>query len=154
MTDENDGSVVEKSSGQNGFGRRWGIRLAALLAAFLLGFVPMWLSSRTLGRDLAETKRELRRSQMQSSLASSVIDSRRGEYEIARQEASRFFTDVRTELDGSSTDVLTALEKTQVTGLLAGRDDIITLLSRNDPAASDRLSDLYAAFRGTMTASQ
>jgi hypothetical protein len=27
------------------------------------------------------------------------------------------------------------------------RDEIITLLARNDPASADRLSDLYASYR-------
>jgi hypothetical protein len=31
--------------------------------------------------------------------------------------------------------------------LFAGRDEIITLLARSDPAVADRLSDLYASFR-------
>jgi hypothetical protein len=31
--------------------------------------------------------------------------------------------------------------------LFAGRDEVITLLARSDPAAADRLSDLFAAYR-------
>jgi hypothetical protein len=31
--------------------------------------------------------------------------------------------------------------------LFAGRDEIITLLARNDPASADRMSDLYVAYR-------
>jgi hypothetical protein len=31
--------------------------------------------------------------------------------------------------------------------LLAGRDEIITLLARSDPASADRLSELYVAYR-------
>ena len=34
--------------------------------------------------------------------------------------------------------------------LFAGRDEIITLLARSDPASADRLSDLYVAYRKVM----
>jgi len=32
-----------------------------------------------------------------------------------------------------------------------GRDEIITLLARSDPASADRLSDLYVSYRKNMT---
>jgi hypothetical protein len=31
--------------------------------------------------------------------------------------------------------------------LFSGRDELITLLARNDPASADRLSDLFVAYR-------
>jgi hypothetical protein len=31
--------------------------------------------------------------------------------------------------------------------LFAGRDELITLLARNDPAAADRMTDLFVAYR-------
>ena len=34
------------------------------------------------------------------------------------------------------------------------RDEIITLLARSDPAAADRLSDLYVSYRQAMTGAQ
>ena len=34
--------------------------------------------------------------------------------------------------------------------VFAGRDEIITLLARSDPASADRLSDLYVAYRKIM----
>jgi hypothetical protein len=31
--------------------------------------------------------------------------------------------------------------------LMAGRDELITLLARNDPSSADRLADLFVAYR-------
>ena len=87
---------------------------------------------------------------MQNDLASAVIDARRGDYEPARQAASRFFTTLSEE---SNKETSSALSQTQIEAsktLFTQRDEIITLLARNDPAAADRLSDLYVAFRKIM----
>ena len=147
MTLEREEPQVESRRRDTGSARRWGIWLALLAAAFLIGFVPMWLSSRELKEELRDARRELRRSQIQNSLGAAAVDARRGEYEPARQAASRFFTEVDSELDKPVDSVLTQQEKSQVAPALSGRDDIITLLSRNDPAATERLSDLHAAYR-------
>lgn len=147
MESESERAVETKSSmWQNEFVRRWAIRLAALLAAFLLGFIPMWLSSRTITANLEKATRDLRRSQLQNTLSSAVINARRAEYETARQNASSFFTEVRSEIDKEETNVFSTAEKARITGLLSTRDEIITLLSRNDPAAAERLSDLYIGY--------
>lgn len=147
MENESERAVETKASlWQNEFVRRWAFRLAALLAAFLLGFVPMWLSSRNITANLEQTTRDLRRSQLQNTLSSAVINARRAEYETARQNASSFFTEVRNEIDKADTNVFSTAEKARINGLLSPRDEVITLLSRNDPVAADRLSDLYTVY--------
>ena len=78
--------------------------------------------------------------------------ARRGEYETGRQNASSLFSELQSELNNSDSSILTATEKTQVPGILSGRDDTITLLSRSDPASADRLSDLYVAYRSVTAA--
>jgi hypothetical protein len=133
-------------------GRRWGLWLGLLAAAFLVGFVPMWLSSRTTTNELRETRRELRRSQIQNTLGSAVVDARRGEYEAARQAASRFFNEVDAELDNKNDSFLADQEKAQIGPALSSRDDIITLLSRSDPAATERLSELHVEYRKATSA--
>ena len=84
---------------------------------------------------------------MQSNLASAVIDARRGDYEPARQAASQFFTSLRAEIDKGETSNFTEAQRAGMQPLFAGRDEIITLLARSDPASADRLSDLYVAYR-------
>ncbi|MBA2526043.1 MAG: hypothetical protein H0V18_09710 [Pyrinomonadaceae bacterium] len=127
------------------------ISAAVLLIVFLIGFVPMWLKARGSAAELEIARRELSLARMQNSLASAVIDARRGEYEPARQAASNFFTSLRVEADKATDSPLTDSQKQNIQTLFAGRDEVITLLARSDPASADRLSDLYASYRKIMS---
>ncbi len=127
--------------------RRYAIYAVMLLVVFLLGLVPMWLKARSAASSLAETERQLVLCKMQSDLASAVIDARRGDYEPARQALSRFFTSLSAEKDGSN---YTEAQRNSLQPLFAGRDELITLLARNDPASADRLSDLFVTYRKIM----
>ncbi|CAN5501865.1 hypothetical protein BH20ACI3_BH20ACI3_00070 [soil metagenome] len=126
------------------------IYTAVLLIVFLIGFVPMWLKARGGAAELATAERELSLARLQNTLASAVIDARRGDYEPARQAASNFFTSLRVEADKATGSLLTDSQKQNIQPLFAGRDEVITLLARSDPASADRLSDLYAAYRKVM----
>ena len=130
--------------------RRFVIYAVVLLVVFLLGFVPMWLKARTATSTLVETQRQLFLARAQNDLASAVIDARRGEYEPARQAVSRFFTSLGEETDTSSSSNYTQAQKQAMQPLFAGRDELITLLARGDPASADRLSDLFTAYRKIM----
>jgi hypothetical protein len=127
--------------------RRVVIYGGVLLVVFLLGLVPMWLQARASAAKLADAERRLTLAGMQGNLASAAIDARRGDYEPARQAVSRFFTTLRAEIDEGDTSDLTQAQRAGVEPLFAGRDEIITLLARSDPASADRLSDLYVAYR-------
>ena len=123
---------------------------AVLLVIFLLGFVPMWLKARQCAGSLAEADHRLTLAGMQNNLASAVIDARRGDYEPARRAASQFFTSVRAEIDKGDASGLTQAQREGLEPLFAGRDEVITLLARSDPASADRLSDSYVAYRKAM----
>jgi hypothetical protein len=131
--------------------RRIVIYAGVLLVVFLLGFVPMWIKARGCASQLAESERQLTLARMQSNLASAVIDARRGDYEPARQTLSQFFTTLRAEVDKGAASGFTEAQRAGLQPLFAGRDDLITLLARGDPASADRLSDLYAAYRKVVT---
>ena len=118
------------------------IYAAVLLIVFLLGFIPMWLKARAATNNLADAEHKLALSRTQNDLASAVIDARRGDYEPARVALSRFFTSLNAET-GQYTDA----QRQSLQPLLAGRDELITLLARNDPSSADRLSDLFVAYR-------
>lgn len=118
-----------------------------LLVVFLLGLVPMWLQARASAGRLADAERQLILVRMQGNLASAAIDARRGDYEPARQAASQFFTSLRAEIDKGNTSAFTQVQRDGMQSLFGGRDEIITLLARSDPASADRLSDLYVAYR-------
>ena len=127
--------------------QRYIIYAGVLLVVFLLGFIPMWLKARTAASSLSETEHQLVLCKTQSDLASAVIDARRGDYEPARQAVSRFFTSLSAERDSSN---YTEAQRNSLQPLFAGRDELITLLARNDPASADRLSDLFVAYRKIM----
>jgi len=132
--------------------RRWvGLYIAAVFVVFLLGFIPMWLKARESNSRLAEAERQLTLFRMQDTLASAVIYARRGDYEPARQAASQFFTSLRAETDRGEASAFTAAQRKGAQPLFEGRDEIITLLARSDPASADRLSDLYVSYRKNMT---
>jgi hypothetical protein len=130
--------------------QRYIIYAAVLLVVFLLGLIPMWLKARTAANSLAETEHQLVLSKMQNDLASAVIDARRGDYEPARQAVSRFFTSLRAEMDKADSSNYTEAQRNSLQPLFAGRDELITLLARSDPASADRLSDLFLAYRKIM----
>jgi len=145
---------------------------ALVIVGFLIGFVPMWIASRrSSGRsarnlseatdksDLAQTQNALASSvaehqlglaTLQNTLASAVVDAHRGDYESARTATSSFFTSLRAETNKRDDSSLSQAQKEGVEPLLARRDDTIALLARNDPASTERLSDLYVAFREVM----
>ena len=127
--------------------RRFGVYAGVLLVVFLLGLVPMWIKSRGYASSLADAEQQLTLARIQNNLSSAVIDARRGDYEPARQAASQFFTDLRAEADKAGASALTQAQREGVQPLFTQRDDLITLLARSDPAAADRLSDLYANYR-------
>jgi len=127
------------------------IYAGVVLVVFLLGFVPMWLKARTATNTLMETEHQLFLARTQNDLALAVIDARRGDYEPARQAVSRFFTSLHDDIDKASGSSYTQAQRQALQPLFAGRDELITLLARSDPASADRLSDLFVAYRKAMT---
>ena len=135
---------------RTGLRQRIPIYAGVLILVFLLGFVPMWLKARGSATELEIARRELSLSRLQNTLSSAALDARRGDYEPARQAASSFFTSLSAETEKGSGSVLTDSQKQNIQPLFAGRDELITLLARSDPASADRLSDLYASYRKAM----
>ena len=145
--DEPRGSSSGKSIGQNKGVRRFIIYAAVLFVVFLAGLVPMWLKSRTHARERDAAQASLRISNLQNALASAAIDTRRGEYEPARQAASDFFTNLQIEIDRGRDSVFNEAQRNVLRSMFQTRDDTITLLARSDPSAADRLVDLYTKYR-------
>ena len=131
---------------------RFAIYGLILLIVFLMGFVPMWMSARSRAHERDAAHASLRISRLQNLIANAAIDARRGEYEPARQAASEFFTSLQAELDRGADSVFNDSQKAGLRPLFDGRDETITLLARSDPAAADRLADLYIRYRQTVPA--
>ncbi|MGB9181340.1 MAG: hypothetical protein WCB68_19060 [Pyrinomonadaceae bacterium] len=131
--------------------QRMGLYAALALGFFLLGAIPMWLKAHESASQREAAQHELRLSHLENSLSGAVIDARRGDYEPARQTASDFFTALRGQMDRGAESDLTTAQRESLGPLLTQRDNIITLLARSDPAAADRLSDLYINYRKAMS---
>lgn len=127
--------------------RRAVIFAGALLAAFLVGLVPMWFAARERNIELQAAQAVLRVSRLQNLLANAAVDSGRGEYEMARQTASDFFTNLRGEIERGDDSALNAVQRQSLLSLLDNRDELITLLARGDAESGDRLTELYLVFR-------
>jgi hypothetical protein len=132
------------------FMRRVILYATLALVFFLLGFAPMWWKAHESSASLSEAEHQLSLVSLQNTLASAVIDARLGNYEPARQATSDFFTSLRAETDTPSASALSQAQIEGVQPLFTQRDEIITLLARNDPASADRLSDLYVSYRNIM----
>lgn len=139
---DNNAGTAAVNEDTNSKLKRFGIYGAIGLALFLLGFVPMWLSANSAKNARDASQLTLRQSALQNGLATAALNARRGEYEQARQEASSFFTELRTEVE-SEQSAFSSPQREAVQPILAARDETITMLARNDPAAGERLSDLY-----------
>jgi hypothetical protein len=135
---------------QNPVLKKIALYAVGLIIGFLLGFIPMWLTARGRAQQLAVAQQELRLARMENTLASAAVYGRRGDYEPARQSASDFFTALQTETGQENGSALTQAQRESIKPVFAQRDDIITLLARSDPAAADRLSDLYVLYRQTV----
>ena len=124
------------------------VALYAAIAAgfFLLGFLPMWFKSSQAIEQRDAAQRAVRLAQLQSTLAAAVIDVQQGEFEPARQLTSDFYTNLRGQMDGDSGSLFTAAQRNRLSSLLAERDELITLLARSDPAATDRLVYVYSTY--------
>jgi predicted lipid-binding transport protein (Tim44 family) len=117
-----------------------------LLVGFLIGFLPMWLRARQRTTERDQALQKLQASELKDQLSAAALDSRRGQYETARQELSGFFTSLDTVM-GRKNDPNITPNKVKSLPELSQRDELITLLARSDPASADRLSDLDLAFR-------
>jgi hypothetical protein len=128
------------------------IALYVVLAVgfFLMGLIPMALRARQYAEQREAAQHEVRLKQMETQLAAAVINADRGDYEPARQTASDFFTSLRSQIDRGPKSDLTGAQREKLSALLSQRDDVITLLARSDPAAIQRLSEIYASYQEAM----
>jgi hypothetical protein len=114
---------------------------AGLVIAFLLGFVPEWMAKRNADRDLAAARQELRLSRLQGRLGAAMAESLRSNYERSRQLMAGYFTGLQEALPAAESQ----RQRAALSGILAQRDEMITLLSRAQPESSQRLMLLYTA---------
>ena len=121
----------------------------AIAVAFVLGLVPGWYMAHQSGEQASQTRDALRYYRVIDSASAAELFAARGQYEEARQRASKLFSDLRSEFD--TPDRLNSGERDKVTQILQQRDDVITLLARGDAAARDRLLSIEYELRQTFS---
>lgn len=106
----------------------------------------MWFKTSRAIEQRDAAQRGVRLAQLKDTLAAAVIDVQRGEFEPARQLTSDFYTNLRRQVDGNNASLFTPAQREGLRSLLVQRDELITLLARRDPAATDRLYNVYATY--------
>jgi hypothetical protein len=106
----------------------------------------MWFKTTQAIEQRNAAQRGVRLAQLQNTLAAAVIDVQRGNYEPARQLTSDFYTNLRRQIDSDSGALFTPAQRDGLRSLLPERDELITLLARRDPAATDRLLAVYSTY--------
>jgi len=69
-----------------------------------------------------------------------------GTYETTRQAASDFFTSLRTEFNRGADSALSRADIESLPLLLDRRDEIVSVLAREEPTSADLLSDLCVSY--------
>ncbi len=116
----------------------------ALLAAFALGALWQYAGARRGEAALGTAQSALAEARLETTLASAVIEVQRGNYERGRQLTSDFFTGLQRHLATAPP------EAAALRPLYAQRDNVITVLSRNDPASAGLLSRALTDFRAAI----
>jgi hypothetical protein len=123
-----------------------GAAVGAVVAAFLVGFFVSWTSVRALDRELGatdaeleDTRFELELYRLQGRLGAALAEAQRSNFERSRQLVSGVFAGLQENL-GRIQD---PERRAAAQRILAQRDELITLLSRAEPEATQRLMLLY-----------
>lgn len=111
------------------------------LAAFLLGFVPQWMRANRTGDELKAARLELRMAQTQGKIGAALTEALRSNYERARQLMTEVYAELQSAAPG-----LEGTQRREVDAVLAGRDEMVTLLARAAPESSQRLMLLYTRY--------
>lgn len=114
----------------------------AIIVAFLAGFLWQYMAASTARADLAAAQRQVTLHELEGTLAAADIAAHRGTFEVARQLASEFYTDLQTaraDIDMAAPD--------EIDAILAERDATITMLSRGDPRSAEILDQQYSRLR-------
>ncbi|MBA2493886.1 MAG: hypothetical protein H0V31_04230 [Acidobacteria bacterium] len=148
---ENNPTITEKPQSNL---TRWGIYALILLMVFLLGLLPMWWQKRQVSQELEAAQKQLRKSEIKGLLTTSIVESKRGEYESARQDASEFYTRLRTETDKGDDSLFTKEERDKLKMTFDNRDSTITMLAQRDQASTERLTDIYVIYQQAMGQAQ
>lgn len=126
---------------------KWGIIAAALLVVFLLGLVPMLMQKWGVQEELAKTETALRKVQIENLLTTSIVEANRGEYERARQNAEKFFQELRAEEEKADKGYLSEEARGKLKSIFDASYQVIALLAKGDQASVERLNNIYSSYQ-------
>lgn len=115
---------------------------AGIVVAFLIGYLWQNTRARSFEKQLEQANTELTFEKLETKLAAATIEADRGNFEIARQLASEFFTGLQTDMSRAPED-----HRQELTAIMGQRDAVITAASRSDPQTSAHLAQLYNTYR-------
>lgn len=114
----------------------------ATLAAFLIGFGWQYTRANDLQDQLDRMSVEFTFKRLEATLAAATIEADRGNYEIARQLSSDFFTGLQAAIDKAP-----EAQRPELQRISSQRDATITAASRADPQTGSLLGQLYSTYR-------
>jgi hypothetical protein len=118
------------------------VAAVAAVIAFAIGAAWQYSSARVFKERLDIAEHDLAFQRLEATLGAATIEAQRGSYEIARQLASQFFTGLQSDYPEAPAERQPALQD-----VLAGRDAMITALSRSDPQSGSLLAQLFTRYR-------
>lgn len=126
---------------------RLAIVCLCLSLGFTTAFIPMKLQLSASREAAGDLNRQLVKLRIRANLSAAIIDARRGEFELARKAASQFFTQLRTQMTEEHSSIFAPQECKELMKLLEPRDDIITMLARNEVDSAERLTKMFDKYR-------
>ena len=126
------------------------ISIFLIFFAFLLGLLIMGWQYRKVANEslitkneIIETKKSLQKEKIKTLIMSSVIESQRGEYDLALVDTNRFFNSLRSEIDKKDDSAYLVEEKIRLKRTFEYRDLTIASLARREESAVDKLMEIY-----------
>lgn len=117
----------------------------ALIVGFLVGFGIELTRANGLEGQLQATRSQLELQRLEATLGAATIAAEHGEFEMARQTASTFFTGLQAHVGEEPGPAQPAMHN-----ILSQRDAVITMLSRSDSQSGSILSGLFADYRAAL----
>ena len=142
-------SAVSSTAPRRRSGRSFVLVVFLLAIAFGAGYVPQWMQNRKLRATLETTDLQLRLANLHRLVGVASHEAQRSNFANAAASAARFFDDCAAL---ANPDTFAADPRTRIAllGYAGQRDQIMTLLSAGDPAARERLAQLYLTMEGVI----
>ncbi len=134
--------------------RRNLIYIILLVFVFLFGLSitgwQWWQTSselKTTNTKLEETDKKLKREAIKGEISSAIVETQRGQFEIALKDTSSFFSNLRDEVDSENNSAYTVEQKALLKPIFNERDQIIASVAKREKDSVERLTKIYLVYR-------